>query len=336
MSIIYRIQSALPLSLAEVNFYFIQDSLPTLIDAGINTEECFNLLDSSIRQCGSSLSRIKRIILTHGHLDHMGLAGKVKEISGAEVYIHQLDKNKSVRGANLRSSISKYDFNKFFREAGSPENLIRDTSNYIIQRFAKYIYPLSGVSTVGDGERFDFDDFRITVISTPGHTAGSICLLNEEDGTLFSGDSLLKKIIPKLIAEVKDTDKLKDYKSLCSYEGSLKRLESLKVKSIYPGHGSPFYGHLKRIKQLKNYYGKQKRKVLQIIGDFENSADKKLRVSQYMIGQKLFSFTPGINKKSGVDMFPFLSETRAYIEALEEEGLVTSRKYENMLLYSLI
>jgi len=101
---------------------------------------------------------IKSIVLTHGHIDHIGALKEVKEATGAEVAIHT-DEAESLQGQPLSTM-----FGISYPAPPPPDRLLKD----------------------GDG--IDIGDLHFEVLHTPGHSPGCICLLGE--GVLFSGDTL--------------------------------------------------------------------------------------------------------------------------------------------------
>ena len=75
-----------PTSPAEVNIYFVERPVPTLIDAPMKDALSLAELSGQLQHLGYSLSDIEVIIVTHPHIDHFGSAGDIVEISGAEVW----------------------------------------------------------------------------------------------------------------------------------------------------------------------------------------------------------------------------------------------------------
>ena len=98
MTTINRIEIRIPFPLKRVNCYYIKDSLPTLIDAGVNTEESFRTVESEVRKVGGTIEGLRRIILTHAHSDHIGLAPSIAQLSGADVYVQKWDAGKIALG----------------------------------------------------------------------------------------------------------------------------------------------------------------------------------------------------------------------------------------------
>jgi len=105
---------------------------------------------------------IKLIVLTHGHIDHVGALKAVKEASGAEMAIH-VDDAKSLRG-------------------------LRGFLQSVLVPGLSYPVPPPPERLLQDGDSLDVSDLHFKVLHTPGHTPGGICLLGE--GVVFSGDTL--------------------------------------------------------------------------------------------------------------------------------------------------
>ncbi|UCG13312.1 MAG: MBL fold metallo-hydrolase [Deltaproteobacteria bacterium] len=105
-----------------------------------------------------NIARIKYIVNTHCHADHVGGNRELKELSNAQIVVHKDD-------ADRLANPSAFALQIFQCEASPPADI-----------------------TVEDGERIDFGRNSLTVIHTPGHTPGGMCLY--ADGHLFTGDTL--------------------------------------------------------------------------------------------------------------------------------------------------
>jgi glyoxylase-like metal-dependent hydrolase (beta-lactamase superfamily II) len=201
MTAIHTITCPIPFPLKTVNCYYISDSCPTLIDTGINTHNSIDCIEESIRQAKGSIKDIQRIIITHAHTDHAGLAGRLAKISGAEVFIHRCDYPKFISGDRKENTDYFKQFQEFLQYCDVPEPQGKTMADAFALRVKQWVSPLSLSKLLSGDETFGFDDFELRAIHTPGHTAGSISLFNETDGVLFSGDTLLEKITPNPVAE---------------------------------------------------------------------------------------------------------------------------------------
>ncbi len=317
MSTVHRIQVPIPFPLQSVNCWYISDSIPTLIDAGINTEEGFEVVKEAVSAVGGTIEGIRRIILTHCHLDHMGLAGRLSQVYGAEVHIHQWDRNKIVRGSRQEFDERLGIYREFFLEAGIERNLAEDMIRGFLPRLEKFFSPLTDEKPLHGGEVFPFDDFELEVIHTPGHSPGSVCLYNRRDEVLFSGDTLLEEITSNPVVELKAPEENHGYRSLVEFETTLKRLKELSVITVLPGHGAPYTRHAHRVEELQNHHKARTRQVLEILAANQREQPEAHGMTELMVCKQLF---PSLN---GMDIFLGLSEARAHLEWLEKRGLVS-------------
>ncbi len=176
------------------NCYIIADEETkeaAIIDPGAEGEEILKVVRSNDL-------KVKYIINTHGHMDHIGANAKVKETTGAKILIHEDDRN-------LLSSPVKNLAIFWGRVTKSPP----------ADRLLK------------DGETISLGHLEIEVIHTPGHTRGSICLL--VDNRLFTGDTLMRNTIGR-------TD-LPGASSTMLVQSIKERLLPLEDGiEVYPGH----------------------------------------------------------------------------------------------------
>ncbi len=144
---------------------------------------------------------LERIVLTHGHIDHAGSAWKLREMKGCPVMAHELD----------AASISR--------------------------RFPG----VKADEAVLDGDLIRAGTRTLKAIHTPGHTPGHVCLFDENDGTLFTGD-LVTGSGSTLVAPPEG--------NMADYMRSLKRVRDLAASALMPGHGSVRTDPLDRVLEL--------------------------------------------------------------------------------------
>ena len=320
ISKINRIEIPTPFVLDRVNCYYIEDSKPTLIDAGVNTQEALDTLTSGINRCGGAIDGIKRIILTHAHADHIGLLSRIVGKSGADVYIHRLDAVKMLDTGASGAAHLREKYRTFFVESGAPEPIVEEILSSLFNRLRRYFCPFEQVSTLSGSEIFSFDSFDLEIIHTPGHSPGSICMFNREDGTLFSGDSLLEKITSNPVVEVNPSEENRDYRSLEKYKQTLGVLDEMPVKKVFPGHGDWFLNHRNRIRELLDHHEERTEQIMGILRSTDSGRPVMGGMTRFMITQKLF------HDLKGMDVFLGLSETEGHLQILQGKGLVFSEQ----------
>lgn len=326
MSKTKTIRVPIPYPVKWVNCYYIMDSIPTLIDTGVNTNAALDIITSAIESEGGKLEDIRRIIATHGHADHIGLAGRLTGRNGAQVFVHPWDTVQWAAGDGDRFKDKREDFRAFFLEAGMPEGLADEVAGLILERYGQMCSPLLTETMMGQGMEFGFDDFNLQVVHTPGHSPGSVSLFNQEDGTLFTGDTILPEIISNPSIEKTGSAA---YKSLTSHLESLELIKGLGVKKILPGHGAPFKDVEARIRGIVGHHTKRSKQVLRILAQEESASKNHDGMTQFTVATELYG------SLSGIETFFAISATRGYLDALEEQGLATRAKAGPSHLYWL-
>lgn len=314
------------------NCYFIPGSIPTLIDAGINTPAALQSLEEGLKKFGAGISDIRRIVLTHAHSDHAGAAGAIAELTGAAVFIHYRDKNWMLAGTDGAGEENELFISRFFQKAGVPEEICRERTSAMLNGFRKHSTSVPQIEWLKGGEVFSFDSFRMTVLHTPGHTAGSICLYDDTDGVLISGDCLIEGVIPYICTELNfPGDFLPDDCGLEQFEKSLDMLSQLPVRLVLPGHEAPFSGHKALIEWMKVYRSRRRKRILEVLGKRGKTGADPSGMSQFEVVKRIFS-GPSI---AGGALFMAISEVRGCLETMEKEGSVVSTLTNGKRLYSL-
>jgi len=176
------------------NVYLVLDERPILVDAGMMAAPTLKNIKKYIDP-----SEIEIIVLTHCHHDHSGAAPALKEATGARLLLS--DQEVGCVGDDLTTVAYL-----FGQEA--PE------------------YKVDG--TLKEGQVLDTGKWKLQVLETPGHSAGSICLYEPSEKVLFSGDTVFPDgNIGRTDMYGGDTIKLIK---------SIERLTQLDVAVMYPGH----------------------------------------------------------------------------------------------------
>lgn len=214
---------------AWVNCYVIATSTSvTLIDCGVSWDRGMDRLREGFDRLGIDPTSVDRLIVSHLHPDHVGMAPRVTDEFECELVMHR---NAATRYAvyNDRHAFRVW-IDEFGQTHGVPAGLLGAFTSIERPDWLPDIGPPDRV--VDDGDRIDIGDGRVLeILHTPGHEHAHICLVESRTGILFSGDHILPRITPVIMWDATGEDVLGLYLS------SVGRLAEGTFGLTYPAHG---------------------------------------------------------------------------------------------------
>ena len=307
----------MPFELKHVNVFLLRDGDHyTMIDTGLQTEESRQALNQKLAEMKVRIERISRILITHIHPDHFGLAAELRERSGAELIIHRLEVA-LMEPRYARAEDLVHDVAKWLSRNGVPEEEAEfvKTASLAAREFVSVVEP----DTLLEGaERLPVDDSEIEVIWTPGHSPGHCCFYWPARGVLFSGDHLLPKISPNIgLHPQSGADPLDDYIA------SLEHVRRLEVETVLPAHGDPFYDHRGRIAEIIGHHEARKAALVRLAGDGAKSG--------WELAAGLFQ---GIMQRNVFQQRLALQETLAHCQSLAVDGRLNKQVSRELVTWS--
>ena len=312
----YRITLPMPFRLRHVHVYIvIHDGKVALFDTGINMADTFAKLDESLHIIGKSVTDIDHIYITHYHADHCGIAGGIKEASGA--IIHASSIGKEIRQYQKNNDAVTSNVTSFYLRHGLREDVI-DHLLKLIRNFRKATIPYDIDRSVSPGKQYTLGNRSFEILPTPGHTRDHICYYFRDEGILLSGDHVLPDITPNLSPDLLDPD----FRALKSFLDSLDGLKSLPVARVWPAHGDSYTDLNGRIEEIKTHHQERSQVILQALRHGQQSA---FQLTKAVFGTDLPEF----------DEFLALNETYVHLVELVYEGTVTSQERNGKVYYEL-
>ncbi|MFC2946991.1 MBL fold metallo-hydrolase [Virgibacillus sediminis] len=247
---IYRLAVRFPRGKEKTNCYLIEGkSGYTVVDTGIYSESAIqtwkDVMDSGIH--------VEKVVLTHVHQDHIGLAAWFQRETGVPVIISEQGYQVMKK---LRSAANIERLNHILPKHGGPRlksDAMKDDS---------FIYDLEPDQLFSEGESLRLGDEEYEAIWTPGHAPDHFCFYNRERQLMIAGDHILKKISPVIgLWEGEEGNPLKDY-----YR-SLDLIEPYQVVLALPGHGEMIENFRERVRETKRKHDQRLDQVLSLVQD---------------------------------------------------------------------
>lgn len=280
-----------------------------LIDTGWGSDESWAALTGGLAAIGGDVSDVRGALVTHLHFDHLGLAGRVREASGAWIAMHPADAAivSGLTAAGARHAVDTEveflvglgaDRDEAVSDVGSADSMGGWTTMAVPDLMLE------------DGGHADFPGWRLRAVHTPGHTPGHLCFAEESSRLFFSGDHVLPRISPNISTGARAGNPLADFLD------SLAAVRDLDPDEVLPAHEWRFRGLADRVDSLTAHHERRLTELLRAIATHPHSTPWQLAAHltwsrpwhQYERRMRIFAVT----------------ETDAHVRLLAGRGLITS------------
>jgi len=322
---LYKLRIPLPIpSLRYLNSYLVKArDQCLLIDTGMCSDAAFNELRRQLAEIGIQPQNLTEILVTHFHIDHVGLISRLRKLSGAKLLVSA----KESQATRLTTSQSQWErWAHFYEDAGIPtetlEQMLRATPSHLYSEIYEEICKPS--RSLRTGDEISIGEYSFRTVWTPGHSPGHICLYEPERRLLIAGDHILLTITPHV------TQWREEGNPLAEYLTSLKKVGKLDVDVVLPGHGELFNDHRKRIKELEDHH---ESRAMEILSELQTQ-----RLTAYQIASRIHWDVefPSWDRFPAFQKFLAVGETLAHLRFLEEQNQVRKVKQGRALLYSAV
>lgn len=316
---LFRIKMPLPFGDQKfINSYIVKsNSRNLIIDPGLGTDECMQIMTESIKKIGIDLQK-SDFFITHSHRDHLGLVPRLMQ-NGSIIHIDQQEASNIRR---IESGELTEEIIDFIMTSGFPEKKIKT-----VLSFRQNHEPMKSESMlynfVNNGAPIKTGEYEFICIRTPGHSIGHMCLYEPEKKFLIAGDHLLGDITPGIQGRFNDVD------CLSNYLQSLDTIDKLEIELVLPGHGGIFRNCKERIGELRLHHKERIHEVIDIL--------RKQSGNAYQIASIMTWNVDGDSWESYPVMQQFFAtgEAVAHLKYITKQGLIKIEMNDKIPVYIL-
>jgi glyoxylase-like metal-dependent hydrolase (beta-lactamase superfamily II) len=328
-----------PFAVGRVNCYLIEDDPLTLLDAGPNSATSLTALEAALGACSHRVEDLQRIVVTHQHIDHIGLVQILATRSGAEVCA--LDRLAPWLGDYKREMEANDGFcAEIMLRNGIPQDVVY-ALRAVSASFRAWGAAAHVTHPLCDGELLQFAARTWRVLHRPGHSPSDTVFWDEASGELFGGDHLIKRISsnpllskplesrppvegrPDEQARVESrpggSGSTERPRALMTYLDSLRLTREMELGIVYAGHGEPVEDHRELIDERFRMHERRAEKLYGLIAERPRNA--------YELAQELWG------NVAVTQAFLTLSEVLGHVDLLIDEGRIVERESDGVVRF---
>jgi glyoxylase-like metal-dependent hydrolase (beta-lactamase superfamily II) len=312
-----------PFAVGRVNCYLVEDDPLTLLDAGPNSATSLTAMEAALDARGRRIEDLRRIVVTHQHIDHIGLVQILAQRSGAEVcaldrlapwladYKHEMEENDSFSAAIMLHN-------------GIPQDIVF-ALRAVSASFRAWGAAAHVTRPLAEGELMEFASRSWRVLHRPGHSPSDTVFWDEASGELFGGDHLIKRISsnPLLSKPLGSPAGVQDPaqrpRALMSYLDSLRLTCEMELTVVFAGHGEPVEDHRALIDERFRMHVRRADKLFALIVERPRNA--------YELAQEMWG------NVAVTQAFLTLSEVLGHVDLLIDDGRVVEHEEKGVVRF---
>ena len=266
---IHRLAIPTPFAVGRVNTYLIEDDPLTLVDSGPNSGRALDELQMRLRDRGHSIEDIELILVTHQHIDHIGLVDIIAAHSKAEVAAIDAAVPFIENYSTAAAEDDRFAMDLMVRH-GIPEEVARALGS-VSAAFRGWGSKAKITRVLQDGETIDFRDRTLKVHFRPGHSPTDTVFEDADRKILVAADHLIAHISSNpLISRPQGGGERSQ--ALVTYMDSLSKTREMDLDLVLPGHGDPITDHRSLIDQRFEMHARRAEKLYGLIKERSRSA----------------------------------------------------------------
>jgi glyoxylase-like metal-dependent hydrolase (beta-lactamase superfamily II) len=311
---IHTLRIPTPFAVGRVNTYLIEDDPLTLVDSGPNSGKALDELQHQLAERGHSIDDIELIVLTHQHIDHLGLVDIIAGHSGAQVAA--IDKVVHFVENYSRDAAEDDEFaTRVMLRNGIPDEIVQALRT-VSSAFRSWGASARVTRPLVDGELLALRDRALQVLHRPGHSPSDTIFWDADRKILLAADHLIKHIssnplISRPLTTSAEQGSSDRPRALVTYLESLRKTRELPAEIVLSGHGEPITDHVSLIDERLEFHRQRAERILELIGEQPRSG--------YELAQALFG------NVAVTQAYLTLSEVLGHVDLLLADGRVRER-----------
>jgi len=319
---IHRLAVPTPFAVGRVNCYLIEDEPLTLIDTGPNSGKSLDELEQALAGRGRTIEELELIVITHQHMDHIGLLEILARRSGAEVAAIEL---LAPYLANFRDNVIADDdyAQAIMRRHGVPTDLTT-VLGAVGVAFRAFGSRGDVTRTLKDGGELALRDRTLQVLHRPGHSPSDTIFWDEQRQILIAGDHLLAHISSNpLVSRPLDGDPNGPRpQALITYIDSMLATRELAAELVLTGHGDPITDHVAVIDERLRLHRRRAQKILRMLDGGPLTA--------YELALEMWG------NVAVTQAYLTLSEVLGHLDLLARDGLVREQELDGVIRFEAV
>jgi glyoxylase-like metal-dependent hydrolase (beta-lactamase superfamily II) len=254
-----------PFQVGRVNCYLIEDEPLTLVDAGPNSGKALDELEHQLAALGHRIEDIELVVVTHQHIDHLGLVDIVAKRSGAEVAAIDLLVDYA-RNFGDDAELDDADAAALMLRHGISEEVVK-ALRQVTGSFRAWGSKAEITRPLEDGGTLRLRDRELQVQLRPGHSPSDTVFWDEQRAILIAGDHLIKHISSNPLVSRPLDGSGERAQALVDYIESLQKTRLLPAEVVLAGHGEPISDHATLIEQRLQLHQRRAEKLYGLIAE---------------------------------------------------------------------
>ena len=262
---IHRLQIPTPFMVGRVNCYLIEDAPLTLVDTGPNSGKALDELQRQLGERDRSIEDLELVIITHQHIDHLGLVEIIASRSGADVAALDVAVD-AMESFGERAEADDEFAAALMLRSGIPEEVVFALQS-VSRSFRAWGARARVTRPLHDGERLELADRTLEVLHRPGHSPSDTVFWDAERRILIAADHLIAHISSNPLITPPLDGSAERTQALVTYIASLRRTRELPAEIVLSGHGEPITDHAALIDQRFAMHERRAEKIEGLIAE---------------------------------------------------------------------